>query len=520
MKEMLFIFMLLMILFSNADIINVPEDYNTIQAGIAASVDGDTVLVQPGIYVENIDYDDKNILVTSLYHTTQDTSYISSTVIDGNQNGTVVTASDNESSDAILKGFTITNGYSSTDGGGIWIIHASLSLINVRVINNSCHAFGGGVCCHWATVSLIDSQVNDNITETAGGGGLLVNYTTINIENCEIAGNQELDGWGGGAIYSEEAEIHISNSLIMGNIAEHCGGAIYVNYSSLLEITDTEICDNEAGVYGGGICIYNVDTILNRVSIHHNAAEAGGGGIYLYEGNIILQNVTLADNSSLDGAAFGIEMGGNIAILNSIICDNPGNTAYYYEDGWIGAAYSDIEDYENYVFIEAVENVIDEDPMFLDDPECEYFLRVNSPCHDSGTDFFHFIHTYFDVELESNEYMGIMPDMGAYEYYEVNEENEDEIAKAGMKLSCYPNPFNPETRICFDLEETEQVDLRIYNLRGELVKVLCEEALVAGEQNILWNGRDNKGNDVSSGIYLVSLTAGANKAGQKIVLIK
>ena len=54
------------------------------------------MLVQPGTYLENINFEAKNILVTSLYHTTQDTTYISSTVIDGNQNGTVVLISDNE----------------------------------------------------------------------------------------------------------------------------------------------------------------------------------------------------------------------------------------------------------------------------------------------------------------------------------------------------------------------------------------------------------------------------------------
>ncbi len=71
--------------FSFSNTINIPADYSTIQEGIDAASDGDTVLVAAGTYVENINYNGKNIVVGSLYLTTQDTAYISSTIIDGNQ---------------------------------------------------------------------------------------------------------------------------------------------------------------------------------------------------------------------------------------------------------------------------------------------------------------------------------------------------------------------------------------------------------------------------------------------------
>lgn len=72
-----------------ATIINIPDDYPTIQAGIDASSDCDTVLVQPGTYVENIDFNGHNIVVGSLFLTIGDTSYISSTVIDGDSSGSI-----------------------------------------------------------------------------------------------------------------------------------------------------------------------------------------------------------------------------------------------------------------------------------------------------------------------------------------------------------------------------------------------------------------------------------------------
>ena len=70
--------------------IHVPDDQPTIQAGIDRAVAGDTVLIKPDTYLENINFNGKNVVVGSLFLTTGDTSYISQTVIDGN-NGTVVT---------------------------------------------------------------------------------------------------------------------------------------------------------------------------------------------------------------------------------------------------------------------------------------------------------------------------------------------------------------------------------------------------------------------------------------------
>ncbi|MBC8383414.1 MAG: hypothetical protein H8E22_06400, partial [Candidatus Cloacimonetes bacterium] len=81
---------MMFVCYTFSDTINIPADYSTIQAGINAAIAGDIVLAQPGTYVENINFNGKNITVASLFITTQDTSHISQTIIDGNQNGSVV----------------------------------------------------------------------------------------------------------------------------------------------------------------------------------------------------------------------------------------------------------------------------------------------------------------------------------------------------------------------------------------------------------------------------------------------
>ena len=102
----LIISLLLSVTVLSANIINVPADYSTIQGGIDAASDGDTVLVSAGTYNESINYNGKNIVVGSLYLTTQDTSYISSTIIDGDSSGSIVLFESFEDSTAVLNGFT------------------------------------------------------------------------------------------------------------------------------------------------------------------------------------------------------------------------------------------------------------------------------------------------------------------------------------------------------------------------------------------------------------------------------
>lgn len=83
---------------------------------------------------------------------------------------------------------------------------------------------------------------------------------------------------------------------------------------------------------------------------------------------------------------------------------------------------------------------------------------------------------------------------------------EEEIAYSvpHHQLKVYPNPFNPETNIIFSLARDSCVRLKVYNIRGQLVRTLIEETLPAGEHLFLWNDRDGKNSSVSSGVYFLS----------------
>ena len=84
----------------------------------------------------------------------------------------------------------------------------------------------------------------------------------------------------------------------------------------------------------------------------------------------------------------------------------------------------------------------------------------------------------------------------------------------------YPNPFNPRTTVAFDLAEPGRVHLEVHDARGALVRVLADGDYGAGTHEIVWNGRDNLGRGVGSGIYFVHFASGSYRTSQKIVLLK
>ena len=98
---------------------------------------------------------------------------------------------------------------------------------------------------------------------------------------------------------------------------------------------------------------------------------------------------------------------------------------------------------------------------------------------------------------------------------------EDEPLPSTFKiLGNYPNPFNPKTNINFSVEYAAEVDLSIYSLSGKLVCQLQLGALASGSQSIAWEGKDNFGNDVPSGVYIYRLQSESHSEARKMTLLK
>ena len=151
----------------------------------------------------------------------------------------------------------------------------------------------------------------------------------------------------------------------------------------------------------------------------------------------------------------------------------------------------------------------------------------------------HFESIHMTTDLEYTDIINIGTDI--YRYYVVAEYDVGNSAKTNIVgtdsqeydvedeltppvefalRQNYPNPFNPVTNISFNLPEQENVSLKIYNIKGELVGTLVDEVFPAGEHTVQWEGQNNNHRKVSSGIYFYRIQAGRHSDVRKAVLLK
>jgi len=187
-----------------ADILGVSLDgsqpYISIQSAVDASAHGDTVLVYPGRYIENVDYNGKNITISSLELTSGNPAFRDSTIIDGNHNGSVI-KSVIPTSNAGIYGFTLTNGSGSNLtyfqgvqinlGGGIAVHDALLFHVSNCIIENNIAYWGGGIWIYQSTVHAKDTIIRDNFA--SDGGGLYLSFQSSvvfdQVNRCSIYNN-------------------------------------------------------------------------------------------------------------------------------------------------------------------------------------------------------------------------------------------------------------------------------------------------------------------------------------------
>jgi flagellar hook assembly protein FlgD len=87
-------------------------------------------------------------------------------------------------------------------------------------------------------------------------------------------------------------------------------------------------------------------------------------------------------------------------------------------------------------------------------------------------------------------------------------------------LNIYPNPFNPDTTISFELSKSAPTSVKIYNLKGQLVATVLDAEMAAGKHNISWKGKDYRGQSVASGLYFIRVQSGQYCSTRKAILMK
>jgi len=282
--------------------------FATIQQGIDAASQGDTVLVHPGIYKENVNFRGKNITVGSLFVTTGDQDYILQTIIDGKRNDHVVTFASGEAATARLSGFTISNGYAhgtpapASSGGGIFCLNSNPTLTRLKVSSNEAVDEGGGLYFAMCSPTVQDVVITNNLAG-GGGGGIRYSYGSVSLENVMVADNSARSDGAGIQFY--HAEGTIENALIADNSGGAKGGGLSFDGCSPTFINVT-VAGNWTSGQGGGLNVsfMSQPTLVNSI-VWGNAPEQ----IY-FDTDWPGQAVTIK-YSDIQGAAAGIVTNGH-----------------------------------------------------------------------------------------------------------------------------------------------------------------------------------------------------------------
>lgn len=215
----------------------------TIQHALDLCAPGDTILVYPGTYVENIRLNKRGIVLGSLFLTTGDPSYINGTIIDGGAGGSVISISNGDTATTI-KGFTLTNG-KADEGGGIYCFDSSPTLSDLRLMHNS-SGMGGGLSASSSKFRLVNTVIADNESSDFGGGVFVSDSSPV-LSDVVVKDNHA-GGSGGGCIFYSSGP-RLENVTVRGNTACYNGGGIALHFSSAVfdSIRRCNIYMNHAG---------------------------------------------------------------------------------------------------------------------------------------------------------------------------------------------------------------------------------------------------------------------------------
>jgi hypothetical protein len=311
-------------------IITVPDDYSSIQAAIDAGQDGDTIIVQPGTYEENIVFGGRDVVLRSI--DPNDPEIVAATIIKpvptprSATGGTAVTFANGETPAAVLAGFTITGG-----GGTIPPDDPRTSV-------------GGGILCAAASPTIILNVITGNSVPFPVNGGII-------------------QGFGAG-ICCIDSNAVVTRNVLRGN-AGYAGGGIFTQAGHPL-ITNNLIYDNTATA-GGGVCMAYGGELANNTLVDNQAEQ--GGNVYVVS-TVTTQPCRIVNNILADPRGSQVLHRDGVHPDDLIAFNDVWSPVRGADTAWARAA--------------AAQGNIVADPMFVDAARRDYRLRMDSPCINAG----------------------------------------------------------------------------------------------------------------------------------------
>jgi len=326
MKFIIYSFPLIALLLVSStaqNIRHVPSQYTTIQAALNAANQGDTVLVQPGTYYENILWPNVNGIKLFAAGDTSNTN------IKGSNISSVIHISGLTDFSTIISGFKISHGGNVSRGGGIFITNSKMNLHSCLFENNYSELSGGGInIMNNSTVYVENCNFKSNISNgstgdpnISGGGALsILNNSNVTISNTNFHSNICSQG---GAIMIWNSKL-IMNEFSFSNNLSSRGGAICANYYAEMEMSKGIFQNNISTSEGGGVWLSNSKIYQwYDIIMFYNQAQLGGG-LYIADIHSIvsISKSSFINNQSGTGAAIYQRSSSATNILNGLFYGN------------------------------------------------------------------------------------------------------------------------------------------------------------------------------------------------------
>ncbi len=343
------------------------------------------------------------------------------------------------------------------------------------------YGHGAGLLCEDSTLDLTNCVFANNYSGY-GGGGAFTERSNLTITNCIFEDNEAY--MHGGGLGCHEGEQEISGCKFLSNIATD-GAGLYCTHTSP-KIDGCVFINNDGMVFGGGIfCISYSSLVVTNCTLVGNSAHVGAGIMVAYESYPSLDNCIIAFNE--DGAGVHVDYSVEVPSWAYMTCCDVYDNS---EGGYSGL----MEDQTG------LNGNIANDPLFCDLEAGDLTVAMQSPC------------------LPENNECGVL--MGALGEGCVALPVEETPPAVFRLAQNRPNPFNPTTMIEFDLPGRSPVLLAVYTLAGRHVVTLIDLQVLAGRQEVVWNGRDSLDQQVPSGSYFYKLEAGDYSQTKRMTLIR
>ena len=404
--------------------------------------------------------------------------------------GAVLTASD----------LIVTGNRAFMEGGGVHADSTEVNISGTVLSDNQSAGSAGGLLASYQAVTLSNLLVTGNASTNLGGGLWLLGATNGSVENCLVADNSAVAA-GGGAFLIANGVFTVRNNIVSGNAGDglFCAG-------EFLTADYNDVWNNDDDYAGGDPGLHDISADPLFVD-----AAAGDYGLGLHSQCLDRGDPDPGcqdpDSSPADIGLLGgpdAQTVAPAAVVGAQIQDLGGGD---FRISWTANSEPDIDRYVVYrdsatTFVPGVSKAI----ASVEHPATFWDDTPSFGCY------------YLVVPVDTEGHVG---------GYSARVFTEDLTAVAGQDVpstyriaSVMPNPFNPRTTIWYDAPHDGRLSLRVYDLRGRLVRNLVSGRVVAGRHSVDWDGRDARGMGVAAGMYFVHLKAGRVVATTKVMLAK